>query len=105
MTEFPGEDRIPDSYVNPHQAVRVTDTSVDDNPAYGAVTVVLDLNARTSTSLRMSKATAASLLHQLATHLGKSCETCSGHGVVGRMTFEGGDYDTCPTCSGLGVPQ
>ena len=30
------------------------------------------------------------------------CETCSGHGVVGRMTFEGGDYDDCPDCKGTG---
>lgn len=33
---------------------------------------------------------------------GEQCQECGGSGEVGRMTFEGGESDTCPNCHGIG---
>lgn len=65
-------DKAPDSQVSPHQRVEVGDTPDYDIPASGSVTVRMILNAQTSTALRMSRTTAASLHHQLGEYLGET---------------------------------
>ncbi len=36
-------------------------------------------------------------------YIGLSCKTCSGHGLVGHMTADGGEGWECPDCHGSGA--
>ncbi len=93
----------PDSQVPSTQEIEIFETPLHENPQHGAATIRLRNSPGFSQSMRVSKATASSLLRQLAAYLGEECEACEGRGEIGRMTFEGGESMPCTDCRGLGA--
>lgn len=94
--------REPDSDISPDQKIQVSDTPDHDNPAFGSVTVTMDLNKTSSTTLRMSRATAESLLVQLENYLHPKCPACKGTGSVRELYQK---PRTCRDCNGTGARQ